>query len=317
LRLSDHAETSGKEKKILRVIFFGTPEFALPSLRAIHQSVHTIAAVVTIPDKQQGRGLKLIASPVKQFAVENNIPCLQPDSLTDRSFINQLESFKADVFVVVAFRILPEAVYSLPKFGSFNVHASLLPKYRGAAPIQWAIMCGEQETGVTTFKLEKKVDTGNLYLQKTIAIEPGDSGGTLHDALSVLGAAAVVETLAMIARKKFKLIEQDNELATPAPKITKELCEINWNVPAKRIVYLIRAMSPYPAAFFTHKNIVYKVFKAEEVKNGFGTAGTITETSHSLIIGAAENAVSILEIQQQGRKRMPIAEFLRGHSLTR
>lgn len=299
----------------MKVIFFGTPEFAVPSLDAVRKAGHKVKAVVTVPDRQKGRGLKTEPSAVKQYAVEHSIPVLQPEAFGDAEFLHALKAYKADIFIVVAFRILPETVFSIPPLGSYNLHASLLPKYRGAAPIQWAIIQGETETGVTTFKLEQKVDTGNILVQKKCAIEPADSGGSLHDKLSALGAEAVVQTLERLERGTARLKKQDNSLATPAPKITKELCEIDWKKSAADIINLIRAMNPYPGAFFSHNGELYKVFRAEIAEPFSRLTGAIVETAGQLTVTCGEGAISILEIQKQGRKRMTAEEFLRGHSI--
>lgn len=298
----------------MRVVFWGTPDFSLPALKNIYNSNHEIVAVVTIPDKKQGRGLKEVSSPVKQWAVENKIPVLQPEQLQDPLFIQQLHEINADIFVVVAFKILPPAVFTIPKFGSFNLHASLLPKFRGAAPIQWALLKGETKTGVTTFKLEQKVDTGNLYMQQSIDIEPQDNFGTLHDKLSVLGSNVVVQTLDLIASGNYVLLPQNNSDATPAPKILKETCLIDWTKTAADTRNFIRGLSPYPGAYFIHKNEVYKVFSAE-IAPGIKLASAEIKTSkNEIFIGCANDSLKILELQKEGRKKMTAEEFLRGYN---
>ncbi len=237
----------------MKIVFMGTPDFAIPSLKAIYQSKYDLIAVVTTPDKERGRGQKVTFTPVKQFAVENNIPVYQPEKLKGNDeFVNQMKELQPDLFVVVAFRILPKEIFEIPKYGSFNLHASLLPKYRGAAPIQWAIIKGETETGLTTFKLAEKVDTGNIYLQVKVPIHPEDNFGTLHDRLSELGADVIMQTISLIESGNYQLLPQDDSLASPAPKITKEICKIDWNKPAEEIHNLVRGLSPYPAAFFIH-----------------------------------------------------------------
>ncbi len=244
----------------------GTPDFAVPSLKILLKH-HEVLAVVTAADKERGRGQKVSFTPIKEIALENNIPVLQPEKLKDENFITQLKNFSADLFVIVAFRILPKEVFSIPLKGSFNLHASLLPKYRGAAPIHWAIIKGEKETGVTTFKLEEKVDTGNIYLQKEIPILDEDNLGTIHDKLSELGAEAVFESVNMIESGNYNLLPQNNLEATPAPKITKETGKIDWNNSAEEIHNLVRGLSPYPAAYFEFNGRLIKIFKSQIVQS--------------------------------------------------
>ncbi len=299
----------------MKIVFFGTPDFAIPTLKKIMESKHSIEAVVTAPDKERGRGRKVQFTPVKKFAVEHNIKVLQPVKFKDENFINSLKNIKADLFVVVAFRILPKEVFTIPPKGSFNLHASLLPKYRGAAPIQWALINGERETGVTTFFLKEKVDTGNIILQRKVKIDENDNLGTLHDKLAEIGAGLVVETIDLIESGNYELTEQDNSLATPAPKITREICKIDWNKPAREIHNLIRGLSPYPAAFFERNGKIYKVFSSEVVEQPLLEPGEIRSTKKELFIGTKDNTLKILEIQPEGRKRMKADEFLRGYSL--
>ncbi len=301
----------------MKIVFFGTPDFAIPSLKKIHESKHTLAAVVTAPDKERGRGRKVTFTPVKEFALANEIPVLQPEKLKDESFITELKQFNADLFVVVAFRILPESVFMLPKFGSFNLHGSLLPRYRGAAPIQWALINGDDVTGVTTFFLERKVDTGNIILQRKIEILPEDDFGTLHDKMSEIGAEVVLETVNLINAGNYILKQQDTSLASKAPKITKELAKIDWNEPAEKIVNLIRGLSPFPGAYFEHEGKIYKIYKAELSSLRLNPA-EIKESKREIVIGAGDNkSVQILNIKPEGRKQMTADEFLRGYSLTK
>ncbi len=293
----------------------GTPDFAIPSLKILIESKHKVIAVVTAADKQRGRGQKVSFTPVKEFAVKNNIHVLQPKKLKDNpQFVDDLKSFNADLFVVVAFRILPKEVFTIPPKGSFNLHASLLPKYRGAAPIQWALIKGEKETGLTTFKLEEKVDTGNIYLQEKVEIKPEDNFETLHDRLSELGSKVVLQTVEMIDSGKFQLQKQDDSLASPAPKITKEICEIDWNKSAEEIHNLIRGLSPVPGAFFIFNNKLIKIYKSEVVERNDLKSFEIIQTKTELIIGCGVNSLKILELQQEGKKRMGVEEFLRGFS---
>ncbi|AFH49855.1 Methionyl-tRNA formyltransferase [Ignavibacterium album JCM 16511] len=299
----------------MKIVFMGTPDFAIPSLKAVYHSNHQLIGVVTTPDKERGRGQKVTFTPVKKFAVEHNIPVYQPEKLKDNSeFIEQLKNLQPDLFVVVAFRILPKEIFEIPKYGSFNLHASLLPKYRGAAPIQWALINGETETGLTTFRLAEQVDTGNIYLQLKVQIHPEDNFGTLHDRLSELGAEVVIKTIDLIESGNYQLLPQDDSLASPAPKITKEICMIEWNKPAEEIHNLVRGLSPYPAAFFIHNKKVIKVYRTEIVKDMHLKLSEFHQTKKELIVGCGKDAIKILEIQLEGKKRMSTEEFLRGYS---
>jgi methionyl-tRNA formyltransferase len=297
----------------MKIIFMGTPEFSLPSLKFLLESNHKILAVVTQPDKERGRGKKVSFTPVKQFAVDNNILIYQPEKLKGNTeFIEQMKLLNPELFVVVAFRILPKEVFEIPKFGSFNLHGSYLPKYRGAAPIQWALINGNTETGLTTFKLAEKVDTGNIYLQEKVEIYPEDNFESLHDRMSELGAKMVLETVDLIERGDYELKQQDDSLASPAPKITKEICLIDWNKSATEIHNLVRGLSPHPAAFFTYNNKVIKIYKTE-VQTGMNLQSfQFHQTKTELVVGCGRDAIRILEIQQEGKKRMGIEEFLRG-----
>jgi len=301
----------------MKIIFMGTPDFSISSLISILNSRHKLLAVVTAPDKERGRGKKLSFTPVKQFSVENKIPVYQPEKLKGNSeFVEQMRSLEPDLFVVVAFRILPKEVFDIPKYGSFNLHASLLPKYRGAAPIQWALIKGETETGLTTFKLAEKVDTGNLYLQEKVEIKNEDNFGTLHDKLSEIGSKIVLDTINLIESGKFELKLQDDSLATPAPKITKEICEIDWNKSAEEIHDLVRGLSPHPTAFFIYNNKVIKIYKTEIDTGTNLKPFEFSQSKTELTVGCGKDAIRILEIQQEGKKRMNTVEFLRGFSFT-
>ena len=301
----------------LRILFMGTPEFALPSLQRLLKSHHKIVAVVTVPDVPQGRGQKLQASPVKRAALNAGLPVLQPLSLNDPEFLSQLCTLEPDLGVVVAFRILPKSVFELPPLGTVNLHASLLPKYRGAAPIQWALINGEQVTGVTTFFIREKVDTGSIIIQRSILIGEDETAGELHDRLAVLGAEVMEETVDLIARGEVKLQEQDDLLATAAPKITKEMCEINWKQPARRIHNLIRALSPEPGAFTFHEGRILKIYRTHVIADEgvFGAPGTVLRADFELHIAADPGALSVLQLQVEGRKILPADAFLRGYSL--
>ncbi|MBV6421566.1 MAG: Methionyl-tRNA formyltransferase [Ignavibacteriaceae bacterium] len=306
----------------------GTPDFSIPSLKILLDYNYKISAVVTQPDKERGRGKKISFTPVKQFAVEHNLQVYQPEKLKGNlEFIEEMKSLQPDLFVVVAFRILPKEVFEIPKFGSFNLHGSFLPKYRGAAPIQWALINGETETGLTTFKLAEKVDTGNIYLQEKVQINLDDNFETLHDRMSELGAKLVLETVKLIVRQdsfgesgKYELKQQDDSLASPAPKITKEICHIDWNKSATEIHNLVRGLSPYPGAFFIYNDKVIKIYKTQVMGRNDLKPFQIEQTKidksgsrrNELIIGCGKNALKILELQQEGKKRMSVEEFLRG-----
>jgi methionyl-tRNA formyltransferase len=297
----------------MNIVFMGTPDFSLPSLKILLKSKHQILAVVTQPDKVRGRGQKVSFTPVKEFAVEHNLSVYQPEKLKgNEEFVQQMKALQPDLFVVVAFRILPKEVFEIPKFGSFNLHGSYLPKYRGAAPIQWALINGETETGLTTFKLAEKVDTGNIYLQQKLDIFPEDNFESLHDRMSELGATMVFETVNLIESGIYKLKQQDDSLASPAPKITKEICQIDWNKSAAEIHNLVRGLSPIPAAFFIYDGKVIKVYKTQVVSGINLKPFQFRQTKTELIIGCGKDALRILEIQQEGKKRMNTEEFLRG-----
>ena len=294
----------------------GSPDFAVPSLKKIFNSKYKLLTVVTTPDKERGRGQKISITPVKKFALNYNIPFLQPERLKDINFINSIIELAPDLIVVVAFRILPREVFSIPISGSFNLHASLLPKYRGAAPIQWSIINGDKETGVTTFALEDKVDTGNIFIQKKIEILDKDNFGTIHDKLSIIGAEAVMETIDLINSGKFTLQDQDDTLASPAPKINKVNCLIDWNKPAFDVNNLIRGLSPYLGAYFYFKDKLIKIYNASVNKEKVLTPGEILSSKEELIIGCGKYSLNVLELQQEGRKKLSVTEFLRGFNFS-
>lgn len=297
----------------MNIVFMGTPDFSIPSLKILLESKHKILAVVTQPDKERGRGQKVSFTAVKQFALDKSIPVYQPEKLKgNQEFVEQMRTLQPDLFVVVAFRILPKEVFEIPGHGSFNLHASLLPKYRGAAPIQWALINGETETGLTTFKLAEKVDTGNIYLQEKVEIYPDDNFESLHDRMSELGASLVLDTVNLIESGNYELKQQDDSFASPAPKITKEICLIDWKKSAVEIHNLVRGLSPNPAAYFNFRNKVIKVFKTEIFTGRRLQPFEFYQTKTELIIGCGKDALKILEIQQEGKRRMSIEEFLRG-----
>ncbi|MFZ1291572.1 MAG: methionyl-tRNA formyltransferase [Melioribacteraceae bacterium] len=299
----------------MKIIFFGTPDFAIPSLKILYENNHEILAVVTAPDKPRGRGQTLSPTPIKQFALENNIKVFTPESLKDEQLEKSLKELNPDLFIIVAFRILPRNVFTIPKFGSFNLHGSLLPKYRGAAPIQWALINGEKETGLTTFFLEDKVDTGNIILTEKVNIEDSDNFGTLHDKMSLVGADLTFRTINLIVENKIELKKQDDKIATPAPKITKEICEINWNKSAFEIHNLVRGLSPFPGSFFAKDEKIFKVFSTKINFDKKLQPFQIEQTKTEIFFGTTKNTIQILEIQPEGRRRMKTEEFLRGYSL--
>jgi methionyl-tRNA formyltransferase len=302
---------------MLRLVFMGTPEFAVPSLEALCEAGYPILAVVTGADKPRGRGQHLTPTPIKQSALRHNIPVLEPLSVRDPAFAGEILRLNPDLAVVVAFRILPPPVFAIPRLGTFNLHASLLPRYRGAAPINWAIMNGETETGVTTFFLEQTVDTGATLLRVRVSIGPDDDAGTLHDRLAEAGARAVLETVRLIERGQAEPQMQDHGEATPAPKIFKEQCRISWNRPAGQLHNFVRGLSPHPAAWTTHGDHLLKIYKTRIVTGGAsGIPGLVTVTGTSLKVSAQDGCLEILELQQEGRRRMTASEFLRGYSLT-
>jgi methionyl-tRNA formyltransferase len=302
----------------MTIVFMGTPEFAVPSLRILMEQGCTIAAVVTAPDKPRGRGQHVSCTPVKEFALAHGLPVMQPDTLRDPSFADTLRALAPDLFVVVAFRILPKEVFTIPSRGAFNLHASLLPKYRGAAPINWAIINGDTESGVTTFFLQEKVDTGNIILQKAIPVPGTMNAGELHDALMTLGASAVAETVRMIEEHRVVPLPQDDRLTSPAPKIFKDDCRIPWDRPALAIHNFIRGLSPHPAAWTTLHDKVVKVYgsRLAEAALQNGLPGTLLTAEGRLFVHTGADAVEILELQLEGKKRLSAAEFLRGHRLT-
>ena len=315
------------EKKDLRIVFMGTPEFAEFTLRRLVEDGYNIIGVVTMPDKPMGRhGSVLQSSPVKKYAVGQGIPVLQPEKLKDPAFLEALAALKADLQIVVAFRMLPEVVWNMPRLGTFNLHGSLLPQYRGAAPINWAIINGDQETGVTTFFLKHEIDTGDIIHQERIPILPDDNAETMHDKLMALGADLTVRTLQDILAGNIKPIPQSDipvsELR-PAPKIFKETCRIDWNQPTARVRDFIRGLSPYPAAWTVlhspeGNDQDFKIFAAEPVPNApLQTPGTITcDGRKNLIVSTADGALRLLEVQLSGKKRMPTPAFLCGCTIS-
>ena len=307
--------------KRLRIVFMGTPEFAVASLDALVKSSHPVVAVVTVPDKPANRGLKLQASAVKEYAVTHNLKILQPEKLKDESFITELKSLEPDLQVVVAFRMLPEVVWKLPRYGTINLHASLLPQYRGAAPINRAIINGEKETGITTFFIRREIDTGDILMQERIPISETDDAGTIHDKLMIAGAKLVVKTVDAIVAHTITPLKQEKFSQSdlkPAPKIFRESCCINWFEPAGEVYNFIRGLSPYPGAWTEFINTakqktLIKIFKTRRQNTIQSPAGkAIIANTNKLYIGCKDEALEILELQPEGRKRMTTQEFLRG-----
>lgn len=311
-------------KEDLRIVFMGTPDFAVESLRALVENNYNIVGVITMPDKPSGRGHKIQYSAVKKYALEQNLPLLQPENLKDESFLDELKALRADLQIVVAFRMLPEVVWNMPKYGTFNLHGSILPQYRGAAPINWAIINGEKETGVTTFFLTHEIDTGKIILQERIPIGENDNVGKIYDQLMLIGGRLVCQTVDLILEDKVDAIPQDQfyvneEDLKSAPKIFKETCRIDWGKSAQDVHNLIRGMSPYPAAW-TELYIpgkdpqMVKIFASEVVEGKAIPAGQIqTDNKTYLHVGCAGGFVSITEIQFAGKRAMKIDEVLRGY----
>lgn len=310
----------------MKIIYFGTPEFAASQLEAILEAGYEVLAVVTTPDRPAGRGKQMHASEVKECALRHGLPVLQPEKLKDDAFVDQLRSYNADLFVVVAFRMLPEVVWSMPPKGTINLHASLLPQYRGAAPINHVIINGETETGLTTFILDKEIDTGAMIMQKKLAIGEKMNAGELHDALMKMGNEVIVETIKKIENDDVKLESQESVIKKeglelkPAPKIFKEDCYINWNKSGKEIYDFVRGLSPYPAAHAKIKNpdgeiLDLKIFETELASKSSQNDALYsikTDQKTFLEVVLNDSCINIIEIQQAGKKAMKIAEFLRG-----
>lgn len=300
----------------MRIVFMGTPEFAVPSLKILLENRYDVVAVVTVPDKPAGRGRQTTSSQVKLFAEEHGMTVFQPQKLKDPSFIDQLRMLSPDLFIVVAFRILPPEVFSLPKYGSFNLHASLLPKYRGAAPINWAIINGERETGVTTFFLKETVDTGNVILQARIPVGPDETAGEIHDKLSEIGAEVVLHSVRLIEQGKITPKPQNNELASPAPKIFKDDCRIDWNRPAGDVHNFIRGLSPRPCAFTLYNDLSLKIYRSTvSTQQRSGNPGEIIFAGQRIGVQTGNGIVEILELQLEGKKKLSAEEFLRGFQI--
>lgn len=309
----------------MRIVFMGTPEFAVESLKILVENKYNVVGVITMPDKPSGRGHKLQSSAVKLYAIEHNLPVLQPEKLKDETFLEELKNLNADLQIVVAFRMLPEVVWNMPKFGTFNLHGSLLPQYRGAAPINWAIINGEKETGATTFFLTHEIDTGKIILQEKLKIGDDDNAGTIHDKLMVIGAGLVKKTVDLLMEGKIEGIDQSQFVTSqselkPAPKIFKETCEINFSSTVESIHNFVRGLSPYPAAWTevqfpgqTEKMMlkVYVTDKEPEDHNlPIGTL--VTDGKKFAKIAMINGFILLKSVQLAGKKRMDIGELLRG-----
>lgn len=313
------------EKKDLKIVFFGTPEFAVTSLDALVKEGFNVAAVVTMPDKPAGRGKKIQMSDVKKYALEHDLPVLQPEKLKSQEFVDALRNINADLFIVIAFRMLPEVVWSMPRLGTFNLHASLLPKYRGAAPINHAVMNGETETGITTFFLRHEIDTGDIITRRKIEIGENENAGEVHDRLMTLGAEAVVDTVNSIIDGSLTTRPQPEGEFIAAPKIFKETCRIDWNRSSKALHDFIRGLAPYPAAW---TRMIEKTGKPSDVKI-FSTSirnipedlilspGEAVVKGKHLYAGTAEGAIEILSLQPAGKRPMPADAFILGYHPSR
>ena len=309
-----------------RIVYMGTPEFSVGPLKALRKAGFNVVGVVTAPDKPSGRGLKLSESAVKKYAVAEGLPLMQPEKLKDPQFLSELAALKADLFVVVGFRMLPEAVWKMPKLGTFNLHAALLPQYRGAAPINWAVINGENISGVTTFMIDQKIDTGGIILRSECRVEPTDTAGDLHDKLMELGSTLVVETVEGIIQKNVELrvqrsFIQGSELLKPAPKLTRELQHIDWNDTSKHVYNLIRGLSPFPCAFteLCHAGrseeapVQLKIFFGEIRTDLHAAPGTVLSDGKTYFaIATQDGAIAIKDLQLSGKKRMDVRSFLLG-----
>ncbi|MFM2048365.1 MAG: hypothetical protein RI955_913 [Bacteroidota bacterium] len=297
----------------MRIVFFGTPDFAVPSLKILVDNGYDIAAVVTVADKPAGRGLQIHQSPIKKYAVENGLKVLQPEKLKDENFIAELKSLNADLQIVIAFRMLPEIVWTMPTIGTFNLHASLLPKYRGAAPINWAIINGEKETGLTTFFLKHEIDTGQVIMQQKIEITETYTAGDLHDEMMMKGANLVLETVRKIESKNYELKEQAGEIIH-APKIFKPDCKIDFNQSVEKIYNHIRGLSPYPAAFTDLNGKVLKIFSAKKIneQHTIEIGKMLTDHKTYLRFACINGFIDVEVLQLEGKQKMNVEDFLRG-----
>lgn len=303
----------------LRIIFMGTPEFAVPSLEILVANRYNVVAVITAPDKPQGRGQKIVHSPVKACALKRGIPVLQPVNLKAPQFLEELKSYEANLHIVVAFRMLPEVVWAMPALGTFNLHASLLPQYRGAAPINWAIIRGEKETGVTTFFLKHEIDTGSIIFQEKEPIHENDDAGTLYERLMARGAQLVLKTVRAIeAGTHPSQPQEENITIKHAPKIFKETCQIDFTQTSEQVRNFIRGLSPYPAAWCSLNGKIFKIYKTTVIQHPSDnkTPGAISTDGKSyLYLKTSDGWIAVDELQPEGKKRMSVAEFFRGNKL--
>lgn len=309
----------------MRIVFMGTPQFAVASLKILVENKYNVVGVITSPDKPAGRGQQVQQSAVKEFATRHSLNVLQPTNLKDEGFLQELKSLQADLQIVVAFRMLPESVWNMPPLGTYNLHASLLPQYRGAAPINWAIINGEKETGITTFKLQHEIDTGNILLQQKVVITNDMNAGQLHDILMIQGGELILQTVKKIEQGDIILTEQNkllaNQEAKHAPKIFKDTCKINWNDTLENIYNLIRGLSPYPCAWTDlhtkdNKQIAFKIYQAkqEEARHNLSVGQLKTDNKTFLKIYTKVGFIDVTEIQMAGKKKLLITEFLKGFS---
>ena len=304
----------------MRIIYMGTPEFAVLALEKLLENNYNIVGVITATDKYGGRGgKKLIESAVKKFALEKGLNILQPKNLKDPDFVAEVKALKADLQIVVAFRMLPEVIWNMPRLGTYNLHGSLLPKYRGAAPIHWAVINGEEETGVTSFKLKHKIDTGDLLFQEKTKISHEDTTGDVYHRLMHIGADVVLKTVKAVESGNITLMEQDETQVSKAPKIYHETCEINFNQPAKKVYDHIRGLAPFPLAWTTIDGLECKIMKSgisDEIKEGDAPGTIITDNKRYLKIACSDGYLAILEIKMQGKKQMDIKSLLNGYKIT-
>lgn len=307
-----------QNKQSIRIIYMGTPDFAVESLRALVEGGYNVVAVVTMPDKPAGRGHQLQYSAVKQYALSVGLPLLQPERLKDEEFLRELRSYNADLQIVVAFRMLPEVVWNMPRLGTFNLHASLLPRYRGAAPINWAVMNGDSETGATTFMLQHEIDTGNIILQERIRIAEDENVGSVHDRLMVMGAGLVTRTVDLIIESDIQgqtipTTPQDDSATSPAPKIFKDTCAIDFSRTAEQVRNHVRGLSPYPAAWISDMPAAHPL--AEVLKGAKVYKAAIAQSAEKkghIIVPCADGYIDLLELQLPGKKRMDAAALLNG-----
>lgn len=308
----------------LRIIFMGTPDFAVESLKTLHENGYNIVGVITMPDKPAGRGHKIQFSPVKQYALDNNLRLLQPEKLKDENFLTELRSLQADLQIVVAFRMLPGTVWNMPRLGTFNLHASLLPQYRGAAPINWAVINGEIETGATTFFLQQEIDTGNIILQDKITIAKTDTAGDIHDRMMVMGAKLVTKTVDLIMEGKVEeKPQQKSDILKSAPKIFKETCKIDWSKTTTELYNFVRGLSPYPSAWTELKTstgeiLNLKIFETKEeiISHNYPSGQIFTDNKSYIKVSASNGYLNLLSIQLAGKKRMKTEELLRGYKVS-